>query len=76
MLIERGFVSPFKLAQIIFIHMHPEMHRSRIYGAYKKTLDSLRKHFIHKRKQLHKIVIRKEERFQVYSLQGTVQGFA
>lgn len=51
---------PFIPAQIIFIHMHHEMHRSGIYRVIKKTLDSLRKHLIHKREQLHKVVNRKK----------------
>lgn len=64
---------PFIPAQIIFIHMHHEMHRSGIYRVIKKTLDSLRKHLIHKRKQLHKVVNRKksDSKYTAYKAQSS-----
>lgn len=51
------------------------MHRSHIYTVKKKKkktpLDSLRKHFIHKKKQLHQILIKKknDSKYTAYKAQ-------
>jgi len=73
MLTERGFFShSYQLKLSLFIRIMRCI--GHVFIVRKKTpLDSLRKHFIHRGKQLHKIVIKKksDSKYTAYNAQST-----